>query len=63
MQQGERSKQQRMNSKSVKFSYVNVNHGGLFLCGEFITFDEPGWILPITLAMRRIAVEVIYQLL
>jgi hypothetical protein len=47
----------------VKFSYVDQNDRALFLRTELVVFDEAGRILSVSFAMRRIAVDVVYQLL
>jgi hypothetical protein len=52
-----------MNSQGVKSSYVKLYHGTLFLCTEFIAFDEPNRILSVAFAMRRIAVHVVNEFL
>ena len=52
-----------MNPESIKLPHVNANGCATFLFSEFVVFDERGRILPITLAMKRIAFHVVDEFL
>src|SRR5690242_10848388 len=52
-----------MNTHTVERADVDVESGFRLRLGKLVIFDERGWILPITFALRCIAVYVINKFL
>src|SRR4249920_2813248 len=52
-----------MNPENIKFPHIDVNSRAFFLLSEFIACDERGGILSEAFTMRRIAVDVVNELL